>query len=212
MTAGEALVTRLQAFRSAGVHVLGSFIFGLPTDTPDTFAATADLAQKADLSFAQFVMLTPFPGTVDFATWERESTSPPTIGGVPLTQVLADSSFSTAQSLLTASDDVGGGNPDAHPTSLGPVLRLPSSLAAVAVCPFSPVTTGLCPDLASLPTDVREHGHRDRQRTRGTLCATSPMACQAVRRMFVAAPMPDLQEPRAQTNSGGKRFAVAVVP
>ncbi len=46
---GEALVTRLQAFRSAGVHVLGSFIFGLPTDTPDTFAATADLAQQRRL-------------------------------------------------------------------------------------------------------------------------------------------------------------------
>ena len=40
--AGEALVTRLQAFRQHGVHVLGSFIFGLPTDTPDTFDATAD--------------------------------------------------------------------------------------------------------------------------------------------------------------------------
>jgi hypothetical protein len=83
---GEALVTRLQAFRSAGVHVLGSFIFGLPTDKPDTFAATADLAQKADLSFAQFVMLTPFPGTVDFAAWERDSTDSPTVGGVPLTK------------------------------------------------------------------------------------------------------------------------------
>jgi len=32
------------------------------------------------------------------------------------------------------------------------------------------------------------------------------------RRMFVAAPMPDLQEPRARTNKGGKRFAVALVP
>jgi radical SAM superfamily enzyme YgiQ (UPF0313 family) len=39
--AGEALVTRLQAFREHGVHVLGSFIFGLPTDRADTFDATA---------------------------------------------------------------------------------------------------------------------------------------------------------------------------
>ena len=29
---GEALVERLQAFREHGVHVLGSFIFGLPSD------------------------------------------------------------------------------------------------------------------------------------------------------------------------------------
>ena len=55
--AGESLVERLQAFRQAGVHVLGSFIFGLPTDTPETFAATSDLAQRAGVSFAQFVML-----------------------------------------------------------------------------------------------------------------------------------------------------------
>ena len=32
--AGEALVERLQTFRTHGVHVLGSFIFGLPSDRP----------------------------------------------------------------------------------------------------------------------------------------------------------------------------------
>ena len=60
---GDELVDRLQAFRRHGVHVLGSFIFGLPSDNPTTFDATAALAEKADLTFAQFVMLTPFPGT-----------------------------------------------------------------------------------------------------------------------------------------------------
>ena len=44
---GENLVARLQTFRDHGVHVLGSFIFGLPTDKPDTFAATAALARKS---------------------------------------------------------------------------------------------------------------------------------------------------------------------
>ena len=84
--AGEALVQRLQAFRSAGVHVLGSFIFGLPTDTPATFDATADLAGRAGVSFAQFVMLTPFPGTLDFARWEREASDVGSVDGVPLTR------------------------------------------------------------------------------------------------------------------------------
>ncbi len=84
--AGDGLVTRLQAFRSQGVHVLGSFIFGLPTDTPATFDATADLAQRAGVSFAQFVMLTPFPGTIDFEKWERSSVGGPTVDGVPLTR------------------------------------------------------------------------------------------------------------------------------
>ena len=70
--AGEELVQRLKTFREHGIHVLGSFIFGLPSDRPETFAATADLAQRADVTFAQFVMLTPFPGTVDFQRWEQE--------------------------------------------------------------------------------------------------------------------------------------------
>ena len=69
--AGEALVERLQTFRTHGIHVLGSFIFGLPSDRPATFEATAALAQRAGVTFAQFVMLTPFPGTVDFAKWEE---------------------------------------------------------------------------------------------------------------------------------------------
>jgi radical SAM superfamily enzyme YgiQ (UPF0313 family) len=85
--AGETLVERLRAFRDAGVHVLGSFIFGLPSDRPETFEATAVIASRANLTFAQFVMLTPFPGTVDFASWEKSMESNPTrIGGIPLTR------------------------------------------------------------------------------------------------------------------------------
>jgi len=67
---GENLVERLRLFKKHGVHVLGSFIFGLSTDRADTFEATAALAKKAELTFAQFVTMTPFPGTVDFAKWE----------------------------------------------------------------------------------------------------------------------------------------------
>lgn len=73
--AGDALAERLQTFRQHGVYVLGSFIFGLPTDRAETFEATATLAEKADVAFAQFVMLAPFPGTVDFKKWEKEMES-----------------------------------------------------------------------------------------------------------------------------------------
>jgi radical SAM superfamily enzyme YgiQ (UPF0313 family) len=84
---GAELIHRLRTFREHGVHVLGSFIFGLPTDREETFDATAALAQEADLTFAQFVMMTPFPGTVDFAAWEESMAAEPTrIGGVPLTR------------------------------------------------------------------------------------------------------------------------------
>jgi hypothetical protein len=84
---GEALVTRLRMFRDRGVHVLGSFIFGLPSDRASTFEATADIADRAGLTFAQFVMLTPYPGTVDFAAWEKSLGSDVTqIAGVPVTR------------------------------------------------------------------------------------------------------------------------------
>jgi hypothetical protein len=84
---GDALVTRLQAFRSHGLHVLGSFIFGLPSDRPGTFDATLSVAQRAGVTFAQFVMLTPFPGTLDFAAWEKSlGADPPSVGGVPISR------------------------------------------------------------------------------------------------------------------------------
>ncbi|MEO7272460.1 MAG: radical SAM protein [Vicinamibacterales bacterium] len=84
---GEALVTRLQKFRTHGVHVLGSFIFGLPSDRASTFAATSDIADRAGVTFAQFVMLTPYPGTVDFAAWEKSLGDTATqVGGIPITR------------------------------------------------------------------------------------------------------------------------------
>jgi radical SAM superfamily enzyme YgiQ (UPF0313 family) len=84
---GEALAKQLQTFKQHGVHVLGSFIFGLPTDKPETFGATVAMAIKAGVTFAQFVMMTPFPGTVDFSRWEKEQASHPTlVDGVPITR------------------------------------------------------------------------------------------------------------------------------
>jgi len=85
--AGDDLVQRLQAFRRHDVHVLASFIFGLPSDRPATFEATRAVAERANVTFAQFVMLTPFPGTLDFAKWEASMAGDTTrIGGVPITR------------------------------------------------------------------------------------------------------------------------------
>jgi len=84
---GDALAKRLQTFKAHGVHVLGSFIFGLPSDKPETFDATVEMAMKAGVTFAQFVMMTPFPGTVDFGRWEKEQAENPTmVGDVPITR------------------------------------------------------------------------------------------------------------------------------
>ena len=84
---GESLVARLRAFRQYDIHVLGSFIFGLPSDDVRTFDATVDLAQRADLTFAQFVLLTPFPGTVDFEKWAaNEANRSKQVEGIPITR------------------------------------------------------------------------------------------------------------------------------
>lgn len=85
--AGDELAVRLRTFRRHGIHVLGSFIFGLPSDTKESFDATVALAERADLTFAQFVLLTPFPGTLDFEKWAaEEKRRGTTIDGVPLTE------------------------------------------------------------------------------------------------------------------------------
>ena len=83
----DELVERLQAFRKHGVYILGSFIFGLPSDRPSTFDATAELAKKSEITFAQFVTLTPFPGTLDFEQWEQEQgDSMQEVDGVPVSR------------------------------------------------------------------------------------------------------------------------------
>ena len=85
--AGEDLVERLRTFRRHGVYVLGSFIFGLPSDRPGTFAATASAAVKSEVAFAQFVGLTPYPGTVDFVRWEKTMEAAPVmVAGIPITR------------------------------------------------------------------------------------------------------------------------------
>ena len=85
--AGDELVDRLNLFKKSGVYILGSFIFGLPSDRPGTFAATAELAEKADLALAQFVTLTPQPGTLDFDKWVRENADDmPTVDGIPVSR------------------------------------------------------------------------------------------------------------------------------
>ena len=70
---GEALVQRLQTFREHGVYVLGSFIFGLPSDRPSTFAATADIARSRRVGLCAVRDAHALSGTVDFAAWEKHS-------------------------------------------------------------------------------------------------------------------------------------------
>jgi radical SAM superfamily enzyme YgiQ (UPF0313 family) len=210
--AGEALVTRLRAFRTHGVHVLGSFIFGLPTDTAETFSATADLAQRSGIAFAQFVMLTPFPGTLDFAKWEQQATQVPDVDGIPLTRYW----------LIPASQRPKVYMP--HPTMSADVIRRGTqsvwdrfySLSAIwqrSTCAESwrariafviisklyrqmYANTGIATDSARVAKSARR----------------ARWLAKAVRRLFVAAPMPDLADPyEAPDKPDARQFALRVV-
>jgi radical SAM superfamily enzyme YgiQ (UPF0313 family) len=210
--AGEALVTRLQAFRTQGVHVLGSFIFGLPTDRDDTFAATADLAQRSGVAFAQFVMLTPFPGTVDFARWEQEQAPAATVNGIPLTRYWLIPSSERPKIYLPhptmSADTIRRGTQDVWDrfyalSAIWQRSRCVRSLRArLAFLLISKLyrqmyaNTGIATDSARVAKSARR----------------ARWLARAVRRLFVAAPMPDLAEPSVLPDATeGRRLALRVV-
>ena len=209
--AGEGLVKRLQAFRAADVHVLGSFIFGLPTDTPETFDATADLAQRAGISFAQFVMLQPLPGTVDFQKWEKEATDIGQIDGIPFNRywlipqdrrprVYTPHPRMSADELRKRTQGVWD-----RFYGLGMVWQrsdflksLRSRLAFVLVSKLYRqmyANTGIATDSARVQRSARK----------------ARVLARLARRLFVAKPMPDLMEPVREPRTSGKRIPVALV-
>ncbi len=215
--AGEALVTRLRAFSEHGVHVLGSFIFGLPTDKPDTFAATARLAQRAGVSFAQFVMLQPFPGTVDFGKWERDPSAAIEVDGVPLSRywlippanrpkIYTPHPVMSAEEirLLTQSTwDEFYRLPLVWQRSIGCVKSLKARLAFVLISKLYRqmyANTGIATDSARVARSARR----------------ARVLAKFARRLFVAAPMPELAvpprpvEPAAAISAGERRLAKVI--
>jgi radical SAM superfamily enzyme YgiQ (UPF0313 family) len=209
---GEGLVKRLQAFRQADVHVLGSFIFGLPTDRPETFAATADLAQRAGVSFAQFVMLQPLPGTVDFGKWEREATDVPAIDGIPLTRywlipperrprVYSPHPLMNAEELRARTQAVWD-----RFYAIDLVWRrslfLKSLKARLAFVLISKIyrqmyaNTGIATDSARVQRSAR----------------WARWMARFARRLFASNPMPDLREPRRAPAATGRRLPLVTVP
>ena len=210
--AGEALVTRLQAFRQNGVHVLGSFIFGLPTDTPDTFDATADLAQRSGVSFAQFVPITPFPGTLDFAKWEQDTKDKATVNGIPLTRywLIPPSErprIYTPHPTMTP-DAIRQGTqrvwdrfyalPAIWQRSIGTVHSIRGRLAFLLISKLYRqmyANTGLATDSARVAKSAKR----------------ARWVAKAARRLFVAAPMPNLADPPDSGAAGSGRLTLRVV-
>ena len=69
---GDELIERLTTIRTQGPQfILGSLIFGLETDTPESLEYTKVFSRDCGMALAQFVPMVPFPGTVDFALMKR---------------------------------------------------------------------------------------------------------------------------------------------
>jgi radical SAM superfamily enzyme YgiQ (UPF0313 family) len=52
--------------------VIGDFVFGFDTDTPDVFKETLKAIKELKIDIADFCVLTPFPGTPIFNKYEKE--------------------------------------------------------------------------------------------------------------------------------------------
>jgi radical SAM superfamily enzyme YgiQ (UPF0313 family) len=62
----------LEALANANIKTHGMFVFGADTDTPESLAYTADYAVEHGLNSAQFLALTPLPGTPQTDMLRRE--------------------------------------------------------------------------------------------------------------------------------------------
>lgn len=64
---GSELIRKLETIRKEGFpYIFGAFIFGLETDTVDSLKRTIEFARDCGIALAQFIPMTPLPGTVDF--------------------------------------------------------------------------------------------------------------------------------------------------
>ena len=161
---GEALVQRLQKFREHGVHVLGSFIFGLPSDR------AVDLRRDGGCRRARGTGLRPVrhaDAVSRHASTSRrgrrtvgdEATK---VGGIPVTR----------HWLIPQAQRPKVYTP--HPVMAADEIRartqavwdrfysLPRDLGSARACtPSLRVAAGVRADLEALSADVREYRHRD---------------------------------------------------
>ncbi len=160
---GDALVQRLKTFHAHGVHVLGSFIFGLPDGSRRYFRSDAAVGGKigtdvcsvrdAD-AVCRYGRLREVGEIVrrKRPDGRRHADHP----------VLADPAGIAAQDVHGASDHEFRRNARADPGSLGSFLQHAIGLEAVALCFFLESATGIRFRFETVPADVCEHRHFDR--------------------------------------------------
>ena len=124
------------------------------------------LAEQADVTFAQFVMLTPFPGHARFrevgeATWATDADASRRHADHA---ALADSAGAAAEGLHAAPDD-GADEIRARTQGVWDEFYSCRSIwARSRVVQVAEGAAGVRADLEAVPADVREHRHRHRQR------------------------------------------------
>ena len=162
---GEGLVKQLQTFRQHGLHMLGSFIFGLPSDKPETFKATADLAGRAGLAFAQFAHADPLSwyGRL-FALGERAGEGARLCRRHPTHPLLADSRRDPAQDVHAPRAHELAGDQQPDPRSMGSLLQALLCLETFRLRADAARPGRLLLSLQALPQDVCRHWHQHRQR------------------------------------------------
>ena len=62
----EQVKKAVRIVKNAGIEVLGSFIIGFPDDTLKSIKQTIKFAKSLNIDYAQFSILTPYPGTPVF--------------------------------------------------------------------------------------------------------------------------------------------------
>jgi radical SAM superfamily enzyme YgiQ (UPF0313 family) len=68
----DEIVEKVRRIQRGGIHVLGSMIVGLPTDTPETIEAMRRFAVESGMSVAQFPIYEVLPGSPDYALAKRD--------------------------------------------------------------------------------------------------------------------------------------------
>ena len=189
----------------------------IKTDTEGGFAAFIDEQRKGTgecrVTLAQFVMLTPYPGTIDFQAWEKSLGADATrIAGIPVTRhwliPQANRPKVYTPHPVMSPDEIRARTQGVwdrfyslsriwERSKVTPTLR--SRLAFILVSKLYRqmyANTGIATDSARVA--------RSAKRAR--------MLARIVRRLFVAAPMPDLQEPAGLAAKEPRRLSVQVIP
>lgn len=74
----QATIDRaIEMTRSAGIHIVGNFIFGLPTDRRETMQKTYDMAKSYLFEYANFYAAMAYPGTELHEQAKREGVKLP---------------------------------------------------------------------------------------------------------------------------------------